>query len=35
MGVFDFKVFDRRSHDTRLTQQFSNTPIPLPQTVRA
>jgi len=35
LGVFDFKVFDRRAHDTRLVQQISNMPAPLPQTVRA
>jgi mediator of RNA polymerase II transcription subunit 18, fungi type len=34
-GIFEFKVVDRRAHDTRLVQKVSSTPIPLPQTVRA
>ena len=35
-GVFDFQVLDRRAYDTRLAQApISNTPVPLPQTVRA
>lgn len=33
-GVFDFKVLDRRVHDTRITQQTNNVPEVLPQTVR-
>jgi mediator of RNA polymerase II transcription subunit 18, fungi type len=35
LGVFEFKIFDRRAHDTRLTQQTNNMPAPLPQKVRA
>ncbi len=34
-GVFDFKVFDRRAHDTRIAQPVTNIPAPLPQVVRA
>lgn len=34
-GVFDFKAFDRRAHDTRVAQQSNNMPAPLPQTLRA
>jgi mediator of RNA polymerase II transcription subunit 18, fungi type len=29
-GVFDFKIYDRRCHDTRIAKEISNTPVPLP-----
>lgn len=29
-GVFDFKAYDRRCHDTRIAKEISNTPVPLP-----
>jgi mediator of RNA polymerase II transcription subunit 18 len=29
-GVFDFKNYDRRCHDTRIAREISNTPVPLP-----
>ncbi|EHA54152.1 hypothetical protein MGG_08928 [Pyricularia oryzae 70-15] len=34
-GVFEFKVYDRRVHDTRIIQQANNMPAPLPQIQRA
>ncbi|GJC81420.1 mediator of RNA polymerase II transcription subunit 18 [Colletotrichum liriopes] len=30
-GVFDFKMFDRRIHDTRVAVEMRNAPAPLPQ----
>ncbi|KAK2021267.1 hypothetical protein LX32DRAFT_699513 [Colletotrichum zoysiae] len=30
-GVFDFKLFDRRIHDTRVAVEVRNAPAPLPQ----
>ena len=33
LGVFDFKVIDRRAHDTRVAQQGNNMPLPLPDKV--
>lgn len=34
-GVFEFKTYDRRVHDTRIIQQPSNMPVPLPHIQRA
>jgi mediator of RNA polymerase II transcription subunit 18, fungi type len=32
-GVFDFKVFDRKVHDTRVAMEVRTMPAPLPQVV--
>ncbi|KAG7116465.1 hypothetical protein HYQ44_007084 [Verticillium longisporum] len=34
-GVFEFKTFDRRIHDTRVAVEMRNAPAPLPQVIRA
>jgi mediator of RNA polymerase II transcription subunit 18 len=33
-GVFDFKIVDRRAHDTRILQPMNAAPAPMPQTQR-
>ncbi|KLU87133.1 hypothetical protein MAPG_06137, partial [Magnaporthiopsis poae ATCC 64411] len=33
-GVFDFKIVDRRVHDTRISQPISNLPAPMPMAQR-
>ncbi|KAH6684944.1 mediator complex, subunit Med18 [Plectosphaerella plurivora] len=34
-GVFDFKTYDRRIHDTRIAVEMRNAPAPLPQVMTA
>lgn len=33
-GVFDFKIVDRRVHDTRISQPMNNLPAPMPMAQR-